>query len=174
MDSLSQIKDRTEAKKRTVDSETWFILIHAYLRLLFEDPEKEKELKTLRIESLAFSIGRNVIEKCADEKLGRYRERKDIIKFIAVDVWSFLFGKMVTRVDYKEEGDTYYFQDNDFKFLRRISSEDDTAKEYISFCMNFIGHLLRSALKAFNIDTVVTGETQNYSDYTFMIQFKNV
>ena len=172
MDSLSQVRERIEPKKRQVDSETWFILIHAYLRLLFEDIEKEKELKTLRIESLALSIGKNVVERCADEKIGRYRERKDIIKFIAVDVWTFLFGKMITRVDYKEEGDTYHFQDNDFKFLRRISAEDDVAKEYISFCMNFIGHLLKSALKAFNIETIVTSETQNYTDYTFMIQFK--
>jgi len=162
-----------EPKKRQVDSETWFLLIHEYLKQLFENPEKEKDLKFLRLESLASSIGRNVIERIADERLGKYRERSQIIRFIAVEVWTFLFGKMVTKVDYKEDGDTFYFQDNDFKFLRRISSEEDSAKEYISFCMNFIGYLIKAALKTFRIETVVTGETQNYADYTFMIQIKH-
>ena len=172
--SSIQSKPRTTAAKGLqVDSEAWFLMIHEYLRALFINPEKQRELKHLSIESLASSLGRNVVERCADDKAGKYREKKDIIRFIAVEVWSFLFGKMITRVDVKEEN-TYYFFDNDFKFLRRISPDDDVAKEYISFCMNFIGHLLRFAIKSFSYDCVVSGETQNYTDYTFTIQFKAI
>ena len=168
-------KDRPAlAKNLSVDSETWFLLMHGYLRQLFDNKEKEQEIKILRLESLASSLGRNVIERCADDKSGRYRERKDIIRFVAFDIWTYFFGRHVPKVNYKDEGETYFFEDNDFKFLKRIASEDPVSKEYISFCMKFICHLLKSVFKAFSIETLVTGETQNYIDYIFTVQFKMI
>jgi len=161
------------SKNLQVDSEIWVLLVHSYLKSIFENTQKDKNVKNLALENLASDLGRNIVEKCVDDRLSRYKTRLDIIKFIGVDVWTFLFGKAVTKIDSRDEvRETYYFHDNDFKFFRRISTESETGKEYVQFCMTFISYLLRSALLAFSIESDINIESTNYTEYTFIISIK--
>lgn len=173
--SNSDFKDRPSISKNfQVDSEVWFIMIHTYLKSIFENQKKDKNMKFLTLENLASSIGKNIVEKCADDRLGRYRSRQDIVKFIGIDVWTFIFGKNVTKIDSREDNkESYVFIDNDFRFLKRISPENESSKEYITFCMSFISLLIKSALESFSIDSEVNAESiNNFVEFTFTITLK--
>lgn len=169
-----ELKERPNISKNLqIDCELWFILIHTYLRSIFENPKKDKNLKILTLENLASSLGRNIVEKCADDKLSKYRARQDIVKFIGLDVWAFIFGKFVTKFDMRDEGkEIYIFIDSDFKFLKRVSTESETNKEYINLCLYFVCQLLKSCLESFSIDAEVTSEIPNATDFAFIIAIK--
>ena len=94
------------------------------------------------------------------------------MKFIATDVWTFLFGKAATKIDNKEEN-IHIIYDSDFKFLRRIVPENDAGRDYVHFCGSFINNLLKSLFQAFSIETDIVSESHNHVEYAFTISIKS-
>ncbi len=175
--SSSLIQEKKEkstvSKGIQVDAETWFFVIHEYLRNLFENPDKDEDAKYAGIESLASVMGKNIIEACTDDRLVKYKSTRDILFFIGNEVWTYLFNKKISNIIAKEEGqELYLFIDEDFQFLRRLSPEDDRSKEYVSFCTSFIARLLKSMVRAFQIEPEILAETPDYIEYDFTIHIK--
>jgi hypothetical protein len=170
----TELKERQAISKNLqVDSEVWFTLIHTYLRSVYENQKKDKNLKILTLENLASSLGRNIVEKCADDKLSKYRSRSEIIKFIGLDVWNFIFGKYVTKIDVREDSkENFIFIDSDLKFLRRVANETESSKDYVNLCLYFVCQLLKSFLESFSIDAEVMSEIPNATDFAFIITIK--
>jgi len=161
------------SKSLQVDSETWFFLIHEHLRSIFFNEKKDEDTKYADIEALASILGRNIIEICSDDKLAKYKATKDVLFFIGNEVWTYLFQKKISNIIVKEEGqELYLFIDEDFRFLRRISPEDDS-KEYVSFCTSFVARLLKSMLRTFLIEPEILAETPDYIEYDFTIHIKS-
>jgi hypothetical protein len=48
----------TNAKNLSIDSEIWFILMHTYLKTIFDDPNQDQTLKNLNAENLALTLGK--------------------------------------------------------------------------------------------------------------------
>lgn len=162
------------SKTLQVDAEIWYSLIHEHLRSIFFNEKKNEETKYAEIEALASLLGRNVIEVCSDDKLAKYKSTKEVLHFIGSEVWPYLFLKKISNIIGKEEGqELYLFIDEDFRFLRRISPEDDKSKEYVSFCTSFVARLLKAMLKAFLIEPEILAETPDYIEYDFTIHIKS-
>ena len=100
--------------------------------MIFED-ERESTLKKLTIESVAKKLGKGIVEKCTDDRLNKYRSPVDIITFVGLDLWNFVFGHKVAKIENKGEDnkEIYTYFDYEFKFLKRVSPHDDRSKEYV-------------------------------------------
>ena len=162
----------TISKSLQIDSEVWFALIHEFLQDLFQNPRKDQEEKLTALDTLAASIGRNAVEVCADDRLAKYWTTKDVLNFIAIDVWAFLFLRKISNIIAKESEEIYLLVDDDFQFLRRIYPSDDKSKEYVSFCTRFVACLLKAMLRAFLIESNIVAESSDYIEYNFTIQIK--
>ena len=159
------------SKQSSVEATTQFYLLHEYLNILYNNPQKDTNAKFRDLEFVAGVIGRNIMERISEDSLGRFKDKLEIIKFICKDFWTYMFGKIVDKLQTDSKG-KYIIVDSDFKFLRRIFSIGEEGKDYSSFCAKFIVSLIKSALLTFQFDSEVSVETMNNVEFSFIIKVK--
>lgn len=74
------------------------------------------------IENVGVQLGRRIIDVMTKDQLNVHQTQLEIIKFICVSFWPYLFGKQVDNLKTNNAG-TFVLLDQNFKFLGRISSE---------------------------------------------------
>ncbi|KAJ3452727.1 trafficking protein particle complex subunit 6b [Anaeramoeba flamelloides] len=72
-----------------------------------------------RLEIIGYRLGERTAERIAKNK-PRFQEEVEKMRFVAKDIWTELFGKMVNNLRTNHQG-KWMFQDDDFKLIRNIS-----------------------------------------------------
>mmetsp|Transcript_4327 Transcript_4327/g.4783 ORF Transcript_4327/g.4783 Transcript_4327/m.4783 type:complete len:195 (-) Transcript_4327:30-614(-) len=158
------------SKNLQVESSALYFMLHEYFTYISESP-KELNIKQEELKSVARVLARNIMERISEDQLGRLKDKVEVMKFLCKDFWTYLFGKIVDKLQTDSKG-TYRIIENEFKFLKRLPATTDKAKEYISLCGKFFSELLKGALLTFNIESEVTLDTANYQEYSFTVKIK--
>lgn len=158
------------SKNLQVESSGLYFMLHEYFTYIYESP-KELNIKQEELKSVARLLARNIMERISEDQLGRLKDKVEVIKFLCKDFWTYLFGKIVDKLQTDSKG-TYRIIENEFKFLKRLPSSTDKAKEYISLCGKFFSELLKGALLTFSIESEVSLDTVNYQEYSFTVKIK--
>ncbi len=99
-----------------------------------------------------------------------FKESIDYIKYIAVDVWSYVFRTAVEKVktEYGGKHDLYV---KPFEWIAGLSNHDLRSKEYLDklkLYLTYICGILRGALAAMGLESQVDAE-QKADFYVFTI-----
>lgn len=116
---------------------------------------KDGEEDISKLEWMGFSVGYRVIERLTREWV-RFKDELDMIKFICTDFWSSLYQKQIDNLKTNHHG-TYVLQDNAFRLLSNISTNEQYLKESPRF-LAFTCGLLRGSLANLGIVSVVKAE----------------
>ena len=72
------------------------------------------------LEYIGFTTGYRLIERLTRD-VPRFKDELEAMKFICTDFWILIYKKQVDNLRTNNQG-MYVVQDNDFRFLQRISS----------------------------------------------------
>lgn len=90
------------------------------------------------------------------------------MKFICTDFWTLIYRKEIDNLRTNHQG-VYVLQDNGFRFLTRISNNNqflEHAPKYVAFTCG----LIRGSLANLGITSAVTAEVQTMPSVKFRIQ----
>lgn len=86
----------------------------------------------------------------------RFKDELDTMKYICTDFWTAIYKKQIDNLRTNHQG-IYVLQDNEFRFLTRISSGKqylEVAPRYVTFTCGVI----RGGLANLGINSLVTAE----------------
>ncbi|KAK5648613.1 hypothetical protein RI129_003505 [Pyrocoelia pectoralis] len=150
--------------------DTLFEFIHSEIVNYVVDSNirtKDEEEDLSNLEYIGFSVGYKIIERLTRE-MPRFKDELDTMKFICTDFWSAIYKKQMDNLRTNHQG-VYVLQDNEFKFLTRMSNGKqylDLAPRYVAFTCGVI----RGSLANLGIHCLVTAEVQNMPACKFHIQ----
>ncbi|KAL3287185.1 hypothetical protein HHI36_001662 [Cryptolaemus montrouzieri] len=160
-----------------MSEETVFELLHSELvNYVIQNNEKtpeytevseRKEEDLSNLEYIGFFTGFRMIERLTRE-MPRFKDELDTMKFICTDFWSVIYKKQIDNLRTNHQG-VYVLQDNNFRFLTRLSNGKqylDVAPRYVTFTCG----VLRGSLANLGVDSIVTAEIQTMPSCKFHIQ----
>ncbi|XP_050533143.1 trafficking protein particle complex subunit 6b [Daktulosphaira vitifoliae] len=144
-----------------------FDMLHAEIvsYMVSKDSKTEDEDLSM-LEHLGYSCGWRLIERITKE-LPRYKEELEILKFICTDFWSCVYKKQVDNLRTNHQG-VYVLQDNEFRFLNKLSNGTQYLKEAPKYA-TFTSGLIRGALENFGIASIVTVEINRMPSCKFHV-----
>lgn len=119
------------------------------------------------LEYIGYSTGYRVIERLTRD-WPRFKDELDTMKFICTDFWTLIYRKEIDNLRTNHQG-VYVLQDNGFRFLTRISNNNqflEHAPKYVAFTCG----LIRGSLANLGITSAVTAEVQTMPSVKFRIQ----
>ncbi|KAJ6237523.1 trafficking protein particle complex subunit 6b [Anaeramoeba flamelloides] len=155
-----------------------------------------------RLEIIGYRLGERTAERIAKNK-PRFQEEVEKMRFVAKDIWTELFGKMVKNLRTNHQG-KWMFQDDDFKLIRNISftlSEElqnvshqqntrknqqkqkqtnttniimtESQKQILQSYLYIPCGIIRGALSAIGVECTVTGICEQLPDCVFTAKIIN-
>ncbi|KAB0803352.1 hypothetical protein PPYR_00322 [Photinus pyralis] len=128
---------------------------------------KDKEEDLSNLEYIGFSVGYKIIERLTRE-MPRFKDELDTMKFICTDFWSAIYKRQIDNLRTNHHG-VYVLQDNEFKFLTRMSK----GKQYLELAPRYVAFtcgVIRGTLANLGINCLVTAEVQTMPGCKFHIQ----
>ncbi|XP_077227456.1 uncharacterized protein LOC143860609 [Tasmannia lanceolata] len=147
------------------------------------------ELAARRIEAIGYQVGLQLSERYTMER-PRFSDHLEAIKFICKDFWSELFKKQIDNLKTNHRG-TFVLQDNQFRWLRRVSVDpspadtessqnagpsattaDNKAAQATSMHLYFPCGIIRGALTNLGIPCAVSADISSLPACSFVIRIK--
>lgn len=130
-----------------------------------EGAQRERALADLEL--LGFNAGFRLIEKLTKES-PKFKDELDLMKFVCKEFWMAVFRKQIDNLRTNHQG-VYVLQDNQFKFLAKVSQGPQHLEHAPKFVVFTCG-LLRGSLANLGVNSVVTAEVANLPSVKFQIQ----
>ncbi|KAB7506928.1 UNVERIFIED_CONTAM: hypothetical protein RMT77_008463 [Armadillidium vulgare] len=143
-----------------------FELLHMEIVKTFTD-SKDKDDAASKLEYIGFTTGYRFVER-ATRETNRFKDELDIMKYICKVFWVSVFKKEIDNLRTNHQG-VYVLNDNNFRFLTRISS----GKQYLQYAPRFVTFtcgLIRGSLANLGINCVVTAEVSHLPACKFQVQ----
>ena len=153
----------------TPPEDVLFDLLHLELvtSLLNQNNNKDKDAALSDVELIGFNAGFRLIEKLTKE-YPKFKDELDLMKFVCKDFWTGVFRKQIDNLRTNHQG-VYVLQDNNFKFLSKVSH----GRQYLEASPKFVVFtcgLLRGSLANLGVNSVVTAEVVNMPAVKFQVQ----
>ena len=149
-----------------IDESIFYYTIHTFIfSYLYNDSSKEMETKLNQLENFGERLGICLNERVSldfFERLGK--EKSDIknlefIKYICKEIWTYVFGKPIDKLQTNHKG-TFYLTDLNFKFFSRMDCNKEEQK-YFLFASTFIRSFIRGILLGFQLESEVNMESRD-------------
>jgi len=118
----------------------------------------ENKVKQTELEELGCRIGERISNHLLNNNNSRVKNLDETIIFLAKDVWTFIFGKKISKLQTNRKG-TYIFDTEDFKFLNGVFTEKNMTCESqanIELILAIVSGVIKGTLSAFNIECIVS------------------
>ena len=124
-EEASKDQQKKEKKKKKIDYFEYEILQELKSKENLPHPTtidaQLKDQMHQEIENVGVLLGRRIIDNITKDLGSIHQTQTDIIKFICLSFWPYVFGKQIDKL--KPSGkNSFILQDFNFKFLGRISS----------------------------------------------------
>ena len=129
----------------------------------------EKKEKKDEIEELGMNLGEKVTNHLMNNNVNEgsnvsMKVTDNILAFIAREVWIYIFKDENRKLKSDKKG-VYYILSGDIKLYNFLITEKNSENnEKLEAIIWFISGILRGALLAFNIESLVTGSTKLWSN----------
>ena len=103
-------------------------------------------------------IGERISNHLLNVNNSRVKDIDEIIIFLGKDVWSFIFGRKISKLQTNRKG-TYLIDSDDFKFLNGVFMEKNMTSESqanVELILSIISGIVKGTLSAFNIECIVS------------------
>ena len=136
------------------------LLIYESIEVLIERhqslPLEKRKVQSLHkeIEEVGRTIGRKAIEVISKDVAVKFQTQLDAMKFLCTEFWKYVFSKQVDNLRTNNTG-TFILNDDQFKFIARVSNNDMESKEYkdkVRCYEMFVIGLIRGALLNMGFD----------------------
>lgn len=145
-----------------------FDLLHVEMvTQLLNTTGKDKDAALANLELVGFNAGYRLIEKLTKE-YPKFKDELDLMKFLCKDFWMSVFRKQIDNLRTNHQG-VYVLQDNNFKFLSKVSN----GRQYLEASPKFVVFscgLLRGSLANLGVKSVVTAEITTMPAVKFQVQ----
>ena len=149
-----------------------FELLHLELVTeILSKPESERESALSKLELIGFNAGYRLIEKLTKDS-PKFKDELDLMKFVCKEFWVSLFRKQIDNLRTNHQG-VYVLQDNQFKFLSKVSQ----GRQHLDVAPKFVVltcGLIRGSLANLGVNSVVTAESNNLPAVKFQIQVQRL
>lgn len=137
------------------------------------DEKKEVYIISDKLKELGIEIGKKLAERLLLQK-NDLHDLKDILKFIAKDMWFVLFNKNADKIQIFRKG-IYSIVDNDVQFwLKHLLIDNETKQKnnFIHYFLIVITGIIKGALKRFNKKGYITYDL-SYPQCSFQISIND-
>ncbi len=107
-------------------------------------------------------LGSHLGERIANHLLNNFTassntkmELEDIMKFLGRDVWLYLFGKQISKLQTNRKG-VFLIDCDDIKFHHNLIMEKNKHDEMLDYILSCVGGIVKGVLGAFNIECSVS------------------
>jgi len=107
-------------------------------------------------------IGSHLGERIANHLLNNFAvntstklELDDIMKFLGRDVWLFLFGRQISKLQTNRKG-IFLIDCDDIKFHHNLIKDKNTNDEMLTNILCCVSSIIKGVLSAFNIESSVS------------------
>ncbi|KAJ4823509.1 hypothetical protein Tsubulata_035181, partial [Turnera subulata] len=172
---IADTPKRREVSESCIDS-LLTEMVSSYSNRFFST---KPELAARRIEAIGYQVGHQLSERYTMER-PRFSDHLEAIKFICKDFWSELFKKQIDNLKTNHRG-TFVLQDNKFRWLSRMSVEEDgafsadpesPAAQAMSMHLYFPCGIIRGALSNLGIPCAVSADISNLPACSFVVRIK--
>ncbi|KAJ3298227.1 Trafficking protein particle complex subunit 6B [Rhizoclosmatium sp. JEL0117] len=133
--------------------------------------DEDREAAYFKLEMLGYRVGMGLTEKATRDR-PRFADNLEIVKFICKDFWLAVFNKQIDNLKTNHRG-IYVLTDNNFRWFSRMSANSATETAQLAFPhAAFPCGLIRGALSALGVASVVIAEVSNTPQCTFQIKFR--
>ena len=80
---------------------------------------------------------------------------RNIMKFLGRDVWLFLFGRQISKLQTNRKG-TFLIDCDDIKFHHNLIIDKNSQDETLENILSFVGGIIKGVLAAFNVECSVS------------------
>ena len=122
----------------------------------------KKPMETRRKASEIDEMGCHLGERIANHLMNNNNvttttkmEVDDIMKFLGRDVWLFVFGKQISKLQTNRKG-TFLIDVEDIKFHHNLIHDKNGQEETLETILAFVSGMVKGVLGAFNVDCNVT------------------
>eukprot|EP00252_Welwitschia_mirabilis_P009036 TRINITY_DN21324_c0_g1_i1.p1 TRINITY_DN21324_c0_g1~~TRINITY_DN21324_c0_g1_i1.p1 ORF type:complete len:177 (+),score=26.00 TRINITY_DN21324_c0_g1_i1:250-780(+) len=147
----------------------------------------KQDLAARRIETIGYQVGMQLAERYTKER-PRFADQLEAIKFICKDFWSEIFKKQIDNLKTNHRG-TFVLQDNNFRWLTRISIDSNTLSTNVSssdavpanegraaqaagMYLYFPCGIIRGALTNLGVPCAVSAEVSTLPTCSFIVRIK--
>ena len=125
------------------------------IKHLRETKQSSHEIRDA-LDGLGHRVGYGLIERMAPDTL-RFTDDISVMKYICKEYWTSLFAKQIDNLRTNNSG-TFVLQDNSFKMLANLTSDNEQQKEIIHYIFDFVCGMLRGSLNNFGYASNVSVE----------------
>jgi len=118
----------------------------------------ENKQKQSELEEMGCRIGERISNHLLNINNSRVKDIDEIIIFLGKDVWNFIFGRKISKLQTNRKG-TYLIDSDDFKFLNGVFTEKHMTPETqqnIELILAIVSGVVKGTLSAFNIECIVS------------------
>lgn len=145
-----------------------FELLHLELVLgVLNGPKDTPEEALAKLELIGYNTGFRLIEKLTKD-FPKFKDELDLMKFVCKEFWMAIFRKQIDNLRTNHQG-VYVLQDNQFKFLQKVSS----GRQYLESAPKFVVFtcgLIRGSLANLGVNSIVTAEVSSLPAVKFQVQ----
>ena len=163
-----------------IDESIFYYTIHTFMiSYLYNDSSKKMETKIIQLENFGERLGLCLNERVSIdffERLGKEKseiKNLEYIKYICKEIWTYVFGKSIDKLQTNNKG-TFYLTDLNFKFFSRMDFNKEEQK-YFLFGSTFIRSFIRGILLGFQLESEVNmegRENKGDNEFSFVINIK--
>ena len=119
----------------------------------------ENKQKVYEIEGLGAHLGERIANHLLNNNNSTTSSAKmevdEIMKFLGRDVWLFLFGKQISKLQTNRKG-TFLIDCDEIKFHHLLITEKAGQEEILEIVLSFVAGVIKGVLSAFNVEGGVT------------------
>lgn len=115
----------------------------------------ENKQKIQEIEGLGAHLGERISNHLLNSNYNTTSSTKmevnEIMKFLGRDVWIFLFGKQISKLQTNSKG-TYLIDCDEIRFHHLLINEKLGCEEVLEFILQFVSGVIKGVISAFNLE----------------------
>jgi hypothetical protein len=118
----------------------------------------ENKQKIQEIEALGNHLGERIANHLLNNTINNSNTKMDfdeIMKFLGRDVWLFIFGKQIAKLQTNRKG-TFLIDCEEIKFHHTLMVDKLGSDSNLDLILTFVCGIIKGVLGAFNVDCIVT------------------
>eukprot|EP00388_Colpodella_angusta_P020805 GDKJ01052360.1.p1 GENE.GDKJ01052360.1~~GDKJ01052360.1.p1 ORF type:complete len:184 (+),score=25.37 GDKJ01052360.1:32-553(+) len=125
-------------------------LVYEIIKYAFESSSGCVERALLLVDEQGFKIGSRIVPRMITQ--GSFIvDQREIVKFVAYDVWKYLFHKTVDRLRFNRSKAVFIIDDSNLLWLNGMSKKSTSAIPFHSLIPSFLAGFVRGALSALQV-----------------------